>query len=120
MKKIILIVSLLLVMFVGTFTTSCTDNQRVKSWGGEATIELPVDTKLVNITWKGSEVWYLTRPMRKEEKAETYRFHEESSFGMIEGTYVVKESKTPETSTYPWQEGESHEYDALQYLKDVK
>lgn len=79
---------------------ACTENERVKKWGGTSVIELPIGKKLINITWKGEQLWYITRPMRKDEKPETYRFHEESNFGLLEGTYIVKESRTPTTSYY--------------------
>lgn len=72
---------------------SCTDNSRVKNWGGEATLNLPAGQKLVNVTWKESQLWYLSRPMKSTDSAETYYFHEESSWGMVEGTYIIKEQK---------------------------
>jgi hypothetical protein len=72
---------------------SCTENSRVKNWGGEGTIKLPKGKKLVNVTWKETEVWYLTRDMDSNDVAETYQFHEESSYGVIEGTYTIIETK---------------------------
>jgi hypothetical protein len=72
---------------------ACTENSRVKNWGGEGTINLPKGRKLVNITWKENQVWYLTRPMNASDSAETYQFHEESSWGAIEGTYNIVETK---------------------------
>jgi hypothetical protein len=72
---------------------SCTENSRVKNFGGEGTINLPAGRKLVNITWKEAEIWYLTRPMDSTDVAETYTFHEESSFGVMEGTYNIIETK---------------------------
>lgn len=72
---------------------SCTENSRVKSFGGEGTINLPKGRKLVNVTWKENQVWYLTRPMNSTDVAETYQFHEESSWGMVEGTYNIVETK---------------------------
>jgi hypothetical protein len=72
---------------------SCTDNNRVKNWGGEGTINLPKGRKLVNVTWKNTQVWYLTRPMTSTDVAETYQFHEESSWGVMEGTYNIIETK---------------------------
>lgn len=72
---------------------SCTENQRAKQWGGSASIDLPVNTKLVSVTWKDANLWYITRPMRSDEKAETYQFREESNFGALEGLYVIKESR---------------------------
>lgn len=73
--------------------TSCTENSRAKAWGGTATVDLPVNTKIINATWKDQELWYLTRPMRADEVAETATLHEQSSFGLIEGKVVFKESK---------------------------
>jgi hypothetical protein len=72
---------------------SCTENERVKAFGGDGTINLPKGRKLINITWKESQVWYLTRPMRPDEIAEKYQFQEESSWGMVEGTYAIIEFK---------------------------
>jgi hypothetical protein len=73
--------------------TACTENSRVKNFGGEGTINLPADRKLINITWKEDQIWYLTRPMNSTDIAETYKFHEESSWGAIEGTYNIIETK---------------------------
>jgi hypothetical protein len=87
MKKV------LAIALVAITLASCTENSRVKSWGGEGTINLPKGQKLVTITWKETQVWYLTRPMDSTDKAETYKFQEESSFGVMEGTYNIVESK---------------------------
>lgn len=89
MKKVKLICLGLITLTLG----ACTENSRVKSWGGEGTIKLPQGRKLMNITWKNDEIWYLTRPMDSSDVAETYKFHEESSYGMIEGTYNIIETK---------------------------
>ena len=87
MKKLILIFGLMIA------ATSCTENSRVKHWGGEGTINLPKGRKLVNVTWKENQVWYLTRPMVDTDVAESYQFQEESSWGVIEGTYNIIETK---------------------------
>ena len=87
MKKV------LAIALVAITLASCTENSRVKSWGGEGTINLTKGQKLVTITWKETQVWYLTRPMDSTDKAETYKFQEESSFGVMEGTYNIVESK---------------------------
>jgi hypothetical protein len=87
MKKV------LAIALVAITLASCTENARVKSWGGEGTINLPKGQKLVTITWKETQVWYLTRPMNSTDKAETYKFQEESSLGVMEGTYNIVESK---------------------------
>jgi hypothetical protein len=87
MKKVFLAI------LMGVMVTSCTENERVKAWGGEGTINLPKGKKLVNVTWKETQVWYLTKDMDSNDVAETYEFHEESSYGVIEGTYKIIESK---------------------------
>lgn len=98
MKKLIIILSAILI-------ASCTEQNRAKNWGGTEKVWLPKNKKLVNITWKETQIWYLTREMNKEDKAETYYFHEKSSWGMIEGTIVVYETKDfpKESKGYPWQ-----------------
>ena len=73
--------------------TACTQNERAKSFGGTATIDLPKGQKLVTVTWKEKEIWYLTRPMSATDSAESYTFQEESSYGVMEGTVILKESK---------------------------
>jgi hypothetical protein len=87
MKKLFLVIGVILML------GSCTENTRVKQWGGEGTINLPKGRKLVTVTWKGDQVWYLTKPMNSSDVAETYQFQEESSWGLIEGTYNIVETK---------------------------
>ncbi len=71
----------------------CTENQRAKNFGGNSTYELPKRQKLVLVTWKDNNIWYLTRSMKESETAETYTFQEESSFGLLNGTVTIKETK---------------------------
>jgi hypothetical protein len=87
-KPILLILTILGLSFV-----SCTSNTRAKNWGGTYTINLPANTKLVEATWKESNLWYLTRPMRENEIPEILTFQEDSQFGIIEGTVTFIESK---------------------------
>ena len=85
MKKLIWTVLLML------SSIGCTQQDMAKNWGGNATLTLPAGTKLMNVTWKNTELWYLTRPRLPGEKIETYTFAEQSSFGMIEGTITIQE-----------------------------
>jgi hypothetical protein len=39
-----------LVLGFGLF--SCTENSRIKNFGGEGDLDLPSGNKLVNVTWK--------------------------------------------------------------------
>ena len=71
--------------------TGCTPNQFAKSYGGTMSVDLECGQKLFDLTWKGDSFWYATRPMRSDEKAETYTFREQSSFGVMEGKVVIRE-----------------------------
>lgn len=84
---------ILMIVLVAISLVSCTQNQRVKALGGSGTINLPKGEKLINITWKEQQIWYLTRPMDSTDVAQTYKFREESSFGLVEGTYIIVETK---------------------------
>lgn len=83
----------LFVFFSFIFLISCTKNKRAKSFGGTATLTLPTGQKLINVTWKDANLWYLTRPMAATDTAAIYTFHEQSSLGVWEGTYIIKEVK---------------------------
>lgn len=86
MKKFILLAIMVLCL------TGCQNT--TKNWGGSMTIELPKGQKLEEITWKGdSDLWYLTRPMREDEVAETHTFQQDTEFGVFEGTVTIIETK---------------------------
>lgn len=87
MKKSILIL-LTSIVLIG-----CTENQRAKSFGGTANVNLPANQKLVNVTWKNEQLWFLTKPMATNDVAESYTFRESSSFGLVQGTVVIVEKK---------------------------
>lgn len=94
MKKTIGISLMIIAVLIFISTVvSCTQNQRAKTWGGNAKIQLPAGQKLINATWKDDNLWYLSRPMRTDETPETYTFQEESSFGLLQGTYTITERR---------------------------
>ena len=76
---------------VGIIITGCQQTM-TKKFGGDMTLELEPNQKLEEITWKDDSLWYLTRPMRNDEKAETHIFMESSNTGFFEGTITVIES----------------------------
>lgn len=80
---------LLLALLVG----SCSERSSVRSWGGKGQVQLATGRKLVNATWKGDSLWMLTRPMRPDEKPETYEFRESSAFGVWEGVMAIVERR---------------------------
>lgn len=85
MKKFILLVIMVLCL------TGCQNT--TKNWGGSMTIELPKGQKLEEITWKDTDLWYLTRPMREDDIAETHTFQQNTEFGVFEGTVTIIETK---------------------------
>jgi uncharacterized lipoprotein YehR (DUF1307 family) len=88
MKKMFVFLSVM-VMFA-----SCTDNERVKNFGGTANLTIPQTEKFVNVTWKETELWVVTKTRTHLDTTyDTYIFKEHSSLGVLEGTYVITESK---------------------------
>ena len=88
MKKTTLIIGL-----VSTIVfTSCTGNQRAKNFGGNYNVELKSGQTLVSATWKGDNLWYLTRERKAGETPITQTLIEDSSFGIVEGkvTFIEK------------------------------
>ena len=73
--------------------TGC--NYFARTTGGNVTIDLPPNTKLMSVQWreKNSSLWYLTRPMRSDEYPETYTFQEDSNIGVLEGTVTINERR---------------------------
>lgn len=86
MHKIIILLAVCL-------TVGCTENVRTKKFGGKSTITLPPGQKLVNVTFKDANLWYLTRPMGTNENPEVFSFVEKSNFGVMEGKITFIESK---------------------------
>lgn len=70
----------------------CTSNQRAQTLGGTQTITLPPGKQLVNITWKANgSLWLLTKERPRDIPPMFYEFKEDSSWGILEGTVIVKE-----------------------------
>lgn len=69
-------------------------NWLAKRFGGSAHITLPPNHKLVSLSWKQDDLWVLYRPFREGEKPEHYIYKEDSKFGLVEGTVIIKEEAT--------------------------
>lgn len=80
--KLITILSLLAL-------SSCNYVTRVA--GGNMTIDLEKDQKLVNVSWKDRDLWVLTRLKKEGEQPETYKYVEYSTFGVLNGVFTIKE-----------------------------
>jgi hypothetical protein len=88
---VVLLTGFLLCFFVLSFGSGC--QYFARKWGGTVTEKLPAGVKLVNATWKGSNLWLLTRPMTGKDVVETYEFRESSCFGVIEGKVIIIEKR---------------------------
>lgn len=86
-----LVLSMVLFAVAAVGLSACTDNASTRMYGGTSRVDLPVGRKLVNITWKEADIWYLTRPMEEGDTATSYEFKESSNYGMMEGTIVITE-----------------------------
>ena len=72
---------------------ACTDNQRSKAFGGTMEIKVPCDQSVFDVTWKGEDLWYAVQPAGPNWSPETKRFIEYSSYGLIEGEVILRESR---------------------------
>lgn len=76
-----------------TSLCGCTEQQMTKNYGGTTTIDLPSGRKLEEVTWKEDNLWILTRERKEGETIDTYYFNEDSSWGIVEGTVILNETK---------------------------
>lgn len=89
MKKILII----LICVVGMVLTSCTEQQRVRNFGGTMTINVEPGQEVMMATFKGEDLFYMTRPMTEDYVPTTKKLVESSSFGILESEVIFKESK---------------------------
>lgn len=80
---------ILLFLAITLILTSCTQQQMAKRYGGQATIKLQANERVVNVTWKESNIWILTK--LDTTKPSIYQFKENSNLGIMEGTVIIQE-----------------------------
>lgn len=90
MKKFILVFLMIMFMVV---SVGCTEKERAREFGGSSKVFLKAGEKLVVATWKETDLWILTRPMREGEIAETYKLVEDSSWSIMEGSVTIIEQR---------------------------
>ena len=90
MKKFL--TTFVFVLSIIALTMSC-DNYMSRKFGGSTTINLEKGQKLVEATWKESNLWYLTEPMDSDYVPKTKIFKEDSNFGVLEGTVTFVECR---------------------------
>ena len=62
----------------------------VRNFGGSMAVNLDPNVKLVNATWKNSELWILTTE-RTNEPPKIYNFSEKSVLGILQGNVKIVE-----------------------------
>ncbi len=65
---------------------SCTENERARRFGGVEEVKLKPNEVVLNVTWKENEMWICT----KDTTTNTVYFREKSSWGVMEGTVILK------------------------------
>lgn len=69
--------------------TGC-GNEIARNFGGNETVKLEKGERLVNITWKESDLWILTK-VDTLAKPATYTFKEKSNAGILNGSVTIVE-----------------------------
>lgn len=77
-------VALFIAIVMGS--TSCTNNQRARSFGGTETVKLLPNEEFVNITWKQDNLWIIV----KDKNTGKFYAREKSSFGIMQGKVVIE------------------------------
>jgi len=90
MKKIIAFVCATIMVCT---LSSCTEQERIREFGGEMTITLEPGEKLMMVTWKDNHLFYLTEPMEPGYQPKKKTFRENSSWGMLESTVYFVERR---------------------------
>lgn len=72
--------------------TSCEQYVSYKL-GGNITINLAPGERLIEATWKKSDLWYLVEPMDSDYEPKVKVFKESSLYGVLEGSVTFIETK---------------------------
>lgn len=88
MRKVLFVLMIILFTMI-----SCTEQSVTRRFGGTIRIDLPKGEKLINATWKETDLFYLTEPMDSDYIPKTKTFRESSSFGVFESEVLFIESK---------------------------
>ena len=64
-----------------------------KEFGWNNHNKIKTRCKTEEITWKDDDLWYLTRPMRDNESAETHTFDQSTDFGFEGQVIIIEKNK---------------------------
>ena len=86
-------IKLALVVIMLTFMLTSCEQYITRNYGGTTTINLEKGQKLIEVTWKEGNLWYLVEPMESDYTPKTKEFIESSNYGVLEGKVIFVESK---------------------------
>ncbi len=86
-------IKLALVVIMLTFMLTSCEQYITRNYGGTTTINLEKGQKLIEVTWKEGNLWYLVEPMESNYTPKTKEFIESSNYGVLEGKVIFVESK---------------------------
>lgn len=81
MKKLMAVASILALALL----TGCSEQARVKAWGGATSVTIPEGAVLLTMTWKESNLWILYY----DPKTKSCVFSENSAYGLMQGVITV-------------------------------
>ena len=87
---------LLFLTLITLMLTSCEGfwkQATTKHFGNDMTVKLNPNEKLVEVTWKDDNIWYLTEPMDSNYVPKTKVFREISIYGVFQGSITFVETK---------------------------
>ena len=90
MKKLFFSFAMLVITAIAFI--SC-DQALTRSMGGTTKVQLEPGEKLLEVTWKGDNIWYLVEPMDSNYIPKTKTFKESSTTGILEGKVIFIETR---------------------------
>lgn len=83
----------ILICLVALCVVSC-ENYITRKFGGTMTIDVEPGYKVINATFKETEIWYFIEPMDDSYIPKQKKFVEKSKLGALEGTIIFNETRS--------------------------
>lgn len=90
-KQIVMSIALCIVCTLSF--TSCTEQERVRNFGGTMIIDVPKGYKVTSATWKETDLFYFMEEAEEGYTPKDKMFVESSSYGVFESKIIFKEKR---------------------------
>ena len=97
------------------FYRGCSKQAMTRSWGDSMNVPLEPNQKLIEVTWKGDNLWFLTKEMTDDDVAESYQFYERDTTRWFEGCVYIDEIKLSPEEYEEYQTQKTYEHDYYFY-----